>query len=213
MPAFAAPRLRQLPPDLQDALRAALDMLPFDPVAGLGVGRSDGTGTPTAVANTFPSTFPGFSGGTTPLCALTPFGVQIGVMPPSTSLRRMLIDFEGSNAAGSLNTAIVVSRPTPQSGLDLMGLQFGFPGTPPPVQLPDGLEIWTTNSPVVFFVGSTTLTPNAPLQFLLTSPLPAGRPQVSAQLFSGTIMNPITAGIFPNCTITTTAALTPALWF
>jgi hypothetical protein len=210
VPSFILPRARQPAPDPQDAVRTVLDMLPTTSPSGCG--RTDGTGTLTATANTFPAVGgTGFTGGTSPFCALRPFGIQNGFVSSASTVSRMLIDFEGSPSGGT-GTAIVVSRPTASSTFDLLGLQFTVPGSVmAPSMLPDGLEIWVTNSPVTFVVGAGTIPPG-PLQFLL-SPLPLVRPAISAQLFCGSLTGPITAGVFPACTTTTFGALSPAIWF
>jgi len=166
-----------------DAVRVAMDMLPP------GVGRTDGTGSPVPIGGPvggYP--LPGFFGGTTPECALTPFGHQIGLTDPQVApaLPRMLIDYEGpAPASGVSGVAIVVSRPPLGSALLAAALQFSFPGAigggfTPIVLLPDGVLFWTSNTSGVFVVSPSGM---EPLRFPL-GPLPVGSFTITAQLIS-----------------------------
>ncbi|MCA8974070.1 MAG: hypothetical protein KDC98_05075 [Planctomycetes bacterium] len=202
--AYQAPRF--------EAVHSTLDLLPVN-ATGFGVGRTDGTGQ-TAPAPFGPLPIPGFTGGTSPFCALAAFGDRIDRDPPS--LPRMNIDFRGDPSAGATNTAILVSRPTPGANLNFAALQFGFPNTTAPyLSLPDGLEVWTTApSTVTFFVGMSL---DYPIVFNLTSPLPGGSVTLTAQLvcFQPTATIP---GGNPNSAtpcvpiVTTTGSASPALW-
>ncbi|MCA8974371.1 MAG: hypothetical protein KDC98_06595 [Planctomycetes bacterium] len=190
-----------------DAVRTAVDLLP------VGTGRTDGTG-PTA-ATTGPFPLPGFTGGTTPFCALTTYGNRIG--RPAPVLPRMQIDFLGVPAGSSTNTAIVVSRPTPGGWGNLLGLQYGFPNGPtsPPYLGYDGLEGWITDPTSVVY--SVAVVADTPLVFSLTSPLPPGPVIFSVQLaclMPGSTIPGGNASVSPQCptTIWTTATASPALW-
>jgi hypothetical protein len=82
----------------------------------------------------------GFSGGTTPLCGLRPFGRRVGeALPP---LQRMLIDYEGSPPLpGNYDAALLLSRP-PSVGY-LSGGVLSLTLTAPGAQiLPTGVELW-----------------------------------------------------------------------
>ncbi|MBK8099574.1 MAG: hypothetical protein IPK26_20890 [Planctomycetes bacterium] len=152
-----------------EAVSARVDLLPA------GVCRTDGTGT-CAFAPSAP-----FSGGTSPVCELLPFGAFVGG-PPSGLLPRMLIDWEGSLGVGSLDAAILIDRP-PASSLILGAvLQFGFPLAVPIVPTGTGMEIWTTGLPNVAF---TFLPPSfnsmSSFRFELDT-LPAGQWQFTAQV-------------------------------
>ena len=118
-----------------DAAHVQLDMLP------VGACRTDGTG---ACSPTF-NPAAGFSGGTTPICGLSAFGVPIG--GTGALVPRMMVDFEGTLALGSTNAAITLDRPAPYDALgSIMAtvFQVGFPSTTP--TLLSGAEVWTTGS-------------------------------------------------------------------
>ena len=116
------------------------------------MGRTDGTGIlPPAGVGPYPPAAP-LTGGTSPECALEPFGDRIGA--PSQFLRRMLIELE--LLPGGAADVLVMRTPS-SAGTLATALQLGFPGywpgggaTPytPYVQLPDGLMVWTVQSPV-----------------------------------------------------------------
>ncbi|HEB52722.1 MAG TPA: hypothetical protein ENI87_05660 [bacterium] len=194
-----------------DAVRIAVDMVP------VGVGRTDGTGTPPpAGAPAYP--LPGVFGGTTPECALTPFGHQIGLVDAQAApaLARMLIDWEGPAPAPNVNGAIVVSRPPNSSNTLGAALQFDFPGNNPAAPgplplLPDGVLFWTTDPSNVVF----TLPPTSgfALRFPLSA-LPAAGTTVTAQLIV-LLNNTVTGGaIGPVCPANGTSAFaaSPAIW-
>ncbi|MBL8728970.1 MAG: hypothetical protein JNM25_11105 [Planctomycetes bacterium] len=91
-----------------DAVRTVYDMLP--PMrAGqtFAVGRTDLTGDQATFV--LPA---GFTGGTTPACALSPFGRRIG--DPAPVLSRILLDYEGDapQANTVTNGALLISRPS-----------------------------------------------------------------------------------------------------
>jgi hypothetical protein len=118
---------------MTDGVRAVVDMLP------VGVCRTDGTGS----CGVLPQS--PFTGGTTPSCALSPFGNLIGSSPPA--LWRMMIDFEGTLAPG-FPAALLLDRPP--ANVTVLGtfVQFSLPATQP--QIVDQVEIWTTSSPFLF---------------------------------------------------------------
>ena len=133
-----------------DALRAKFDLLP------LGVGRTDGGGDP------LPITMPaGMTGGTSPACALSQFGIVIQslvsnqdqlVVPEVT---RMLADYQGQAPTGAnvlAGSAILVSRPAAAGAGDFLGIvgQLAIPGSSAPfVLMPEGVEIWASHSSAV----------------------------------------------------------------
>lgn len=200
-----------------EAARFVLDALPG------GCGRTDGTGALTGVAGVVYPVAP-FSGGTTPDCALQPFGQQIGVAPPAVpALRRMLIDYIGpdwsllpAGSAGGDFLEFVVDRP-PLSSLILASLwQLDFPGTiggsglPAPLALPSGTVLWTTST--VAFGGHV--------------PVGARSLSVAWQLPNGTFAaTPLTVqlvclighpvvgqGVGGGCSGTAEIVASPALW-
>ncbi len=139
-------------PDLlPDAVRTVIDMLPAQS------GRTDGGGDP------LPGGLPtGYTGGTTPACALAPYGIRIGGVSPGLhfpDVQRMLIDYEGlaPGLGGSIVAAsLIVSRPPYQPGnlapsFVLPAVQFGLPNNPsPPLIAPGNVEVWMTNGPLIF---------------------------------------------------------------
>ncbi|HEX5053268.1 MAG TPA: hypothetical protein VFZ65_15945, partial [Planctomycetota bacterium] len=200
-----------------DAVRTAFDLLPP------GVGRTDGTGRIVAggPAGGYPTG--GYFGGTTPECALTPFGHQIGLtdpqVPPATP--RMLLDFEGQLPLPGMtsNVAIVVSRHSAvsASALSIVALQLGFPGLAPgganafePVALPEGVLMWVPNAPVLF-----SAAPNPAweaIRFPLTLPVAPATFTVQVVCF---LLTPIHGGgVGPACPIGGSSNLTgsPGLW-
>ena len=78
-----------------DAVRTVVDMLPPN------VGRTDRTGEMVHGGASIPAPLPGSGilGGTSPVCALLPFGIQVpgpgASLPGVQTLRRMLIDWDG----------------------------------------------------------------------------------------------------------------------
>jgi hypothetical protein len=140
-----------------DAVRTELDMLPQCASTSLpGVGRTDGTGWQgPGAAPSFPVfPIPGYTGGTTPDCAIRPFGLRVGELPPSVG--RMLIDYEGdAPGPGVDNAAIVVSRPPAVAGsMSASVLWIGFPSTTGPYLYVDGTEIWADPSSWVLLLES-----------------------------------------------------------
>jgi hypothetical protein len=203
-----------------DAVRTAMDMVPP------GIGRTDGTGMPVPAGGP-PGGYPllGVFGGTTPECALTPFGHQIGTTDPqmAPATPRMMIDWEGLAPANGVSGFVVVTRPANSAGFLAAMLQFNFPGTNPlmpvgggplPV-LPDGVLLWTTDPSAVVF--SATTPGFDSLRFPL-SPLPPSAPAgsftVTAQLIC-LLATPITGGaIGPVCPGggQSNFAASPAMW-
>lgn len=184
-----------------DAVRTEFDLVPQ---GVFGVGRTDGTGFQAGVPGLFPPPVAsGFTGGTTPFCALAPFGIQIG--QPLPGLSRMLIDFEGALAPGSTNAAIVISRPTAQVGAIAAGvLQFGFPPAAPFAYI-TGTEFWLGGGVFTTFPAIGT---NQAFRMQLL-PLPAGGGLVSAQLVC--LLAAPVVGPAPGCASGWSAS--PALWF
>ena len=191
-----------------DAVRTELDLVPQTNVPGLG--RTDGTGFQAGlpVGVVFPPPLAtGFTGGTTPFCALSEFGIQIGM--PAPSLQRMLIDFEGAALAGATtNDAILVSRPPSQAGSIVLGvLQFGTPPAVPWVVL-TGAEIWIGNPLAVNTIIPSLLNAGRAYRLHL-APFPGGVGQtISAQLVC-LLAAPV--GVVAGCN--SVWAATPCLWF
>ena len=191
-----------------DAVRVVFDMLP------LGVGRSDGTGD--AGSFVLPATF---SGGTTPLCALAPFGKLIG--QPAPAVPRMLIDYRGPQpAAGVTGASIFVSRPTAPivagqwaSSVVLAGFQFGFPGVAvPPLMLLEGVEMYTTDNPYIYVAGFG-YSNQAHIELLAPLPTPPslGLP-MTVQMFFW-VPSTVPGGVGPApCPGVSEFTATPALW-
>ncbi|MBL8730304.1 MAG: hypothetical protein JNM25_17940 [Planctomycetes bacterium] len=184
----------------QDAVRTELDMLP------LGVGRTDGTGT-LASGAAAPPPPAGYSGGTTPVCMLTPspFGLRIG--RPLPYLQRMLIEFEGANGAGG-TPAIWVTRP-PDYGEYIVGaVQVGLPATTP--VLLDQAEIWTLNSPAFLAEVWAGNNPSRMWQVPFSYTLPTGPLQISVQV-ACLMLTPV---MFAPCgTSQLTTFASPALFY
>jgi hypothetical protein len=198
---------------VQDAVRTELDMVlgPSVSVGGaplMGMGRTDGTGFQASPA--FPPRDPStlqvtHTGGTTPACALAPFGRRIG--EPLPPLQRMLIDYEGNPPlAGSCDAAILVTRPSSTIGTAIV--QLGLPPATPWLTL-GGTDFWlagpsSQNAQLLFFGSPTTLRIPLPT-FPITGSLPV---QLSVQvicLLAGTTT------FAPGCTSDFTAS--PALFF
>lgn len=190
-----------------DALRLACDML--QP----GIGRSDGTGVQGAFV--LPS---GLTGGTSPACALPPFGRRLPAHPAPV-VRRVLIDYLGQPpAAGVTGSSILVSRPTLDSGnasIVLAGFQYGFPGVGlssiPPVLLGNGVEMYTTDNPYIYVAGigypyQSYVEPLAPLP----SPPTLGMPMTVQMFFY--VPSLVPGGVGTPCPGATDLTATPALW-
>ena len=112
-----------------NGIMARIDMLP------IGACRSDGTGfCPTLTWG------PDAPGGTTPACALSRFGNQVGVLP-GPALERMLLDLDGELVAGQ-TLKLIVDRPPPTTAVIGSVWHLGFPVSAP-VFLPDhDIELW-----------------------------------------------------------------------
>jgi len=158
-------------PNESNGIRTMLDMLPYR------VGRSDGTGEQIHNGVWIPAPLAGWTGGTTPTCALLPFGRRVGeVLPAGTvPLDRMLVDWDGSAPQASSSYAIVIDAPPP--GWQLLGtvIQWGVPTLPPPPSPGQsaltfgGIENWVTNGVShSFVVGTNRVT------FALPPALPGG---------------------------------------
>ncbi len=190
-----------------DAVRTVVDMLPF-PVAA-GIGRTDGSGDPNGFAIAA-----GFSGGTTPECALSPFGWRIGEGRPE--LKRMLVDYVGPPpAVGVTNAALVVSRPTAPilpggapSSIMAAFFEIIIPGNTPFLFLPDGVELWVSPANVL---SPLFVSPNQAFRVDLL--FPAGSSGPLAVQFICLIAVPITGGAPGACTAATaTLTASPAIW-
>lgn len=136
-----------------DGVLAVIDMLPG------GVCRSDRTGS-CVTAVYWPASG---DGGTTPTCALLPFGLSPTggpYLPAFPFLHRMMIDLEGVPASGS-PVAVLVDRP-PAGALALGVLQLGFPSWSPSTSVLPGIEVWANASTPVLLpqvVGSSLREP------------------------------------------------------
>jgi hypothetical protein len=213
---FPVPGGRPKTGTTHDAVRVALDMLP------VGVGRTDGTASLPLPAGGLVYPLPGVFGGTTPECALTPFGHQIGLTDPqlAPAAPRMLIDWEGLAPAANVIGAVLVSRPPVGSGFNAAALQFGFPGDNNPLPpgplplLPDGVLLWTTNSSAIL-ISQPLSGPNAlriPLSQLPTPPI-GGTITVSVQLIC--LVLPVAGGgLGPICPVggQSNYVASPAMW-
>ncbi|MFY9341302.1 MAG: hypothetical protein WAT39_02350 [Planctomycetota bacterium] len=170
-----------------DAVRTELDMLPM---ALVGVGRTDGTGFQVG-AGPYPGTA---SGGTTPACALSAFGVRIGSTAPV--LQRMLIDYQGPAPAPGVNTAaVVVSRPTVQpNSVTLSALQIGLPPATP-WAIPSGTEFWLGDPNASNLLMLDAGQANQPLRFRMPAfpSTPPGATSLSVQAAS-LLVTPIGSG-------------------
>lgn len=192
-----------------DAMRTVVDMLPF--ATSAGIGRTDGTGDP----NGF-SIASGFSGGTTPECALSPFGWRIGEFRPE--LKRMLVDYVGpAPGVGVTGASLVVSRPTAPilpSGApsSIMGAFFEItiPGNTPYFHMPDGIEVWVSPQNVL---SPLFVDPNQAYRVDLLFPTGSSGP-LAVQFFCLIDpASPISGGIPGSCTPSTaTVTATPAIW-
>lgn len=112
-----------------NGILARIDMLP------IGACRSDGTGfCPTLTWG------PDAPGGTTPACALSRFGNQVGVLP-GPALERMLLDLDGELVVGQ-TLKLIVDRPPPTTAVIGSVWHLGFPVSAP-VFLPDhDIDLW-----------------------------------------------------------------------
>jgi hypothetical protein len=182
-----------------DAVRTSLDMVPAH------FGRTDGTGWPVPPGvPQYP--LPGYYGGSTPECALDPFGNRVGVAPPPYRLRRMLIDFDGPELPppAQNSSAILISRPPITASYNSMFLQWGFPAqlpAPPggyaPIVMPEGVILWMTNNPVTMLtVPGANQTLRFPLAQLPTSSITftAQLVGMSTVLLSGGAVGPVCPG-------------------
>jgi hypothetical protein len=198
-----------------DAVRIALDMLPPN------VGRTDGTASLPLPPGTPAYPLAGFFGGTTPQCALTAFGHQIGLTDPQVApaVPRMFIDWDGLAPAAGVNGFVVASRPPLSSAINLSAVQFGFPGTsggvvvgPFPL-LPDGVLLWTTDPSALVF--TQPIVGGQVLQFPVpTLPVPPpGGITFTVQIVC--LIVPVAGGAFgPVCPVGGQSSLvaSPAMW-
>jgi hypothetical protein len=167
-----------------------------------GVGRTDGTGFQPSPA--FPPRNSSgqviFTGGTTPTCALKPFGRRVG--EPAPPLQRMLIEYEGNHVTGSNSDAsILVTRPSSTIGTAIV--QLNLPPTTPFVTV-SGTDFWlgdpSAQNALFAYIGN-------PVTFRMPLPPINGTGIFSVQLIC--LVSGTTFG--PNCTADFTAS--PALFF
>ncbi|HEB54577.1 MAG TPA: hypothetical protein ENI87_15100 [bacterium] len=200
----------------EDAVRILLDLVPE------GVARTDGTGVPAPFTPTYP--VPGVPGGTTPDCALSAFGRQIG--RPAPELARMHIDWIGpAPGPGSTQAEVIVVRPPDTAVVQggIWGLQLDWPGFtgdlgPSPVVLPEGYVVWT-NSNAYFFAAGVLNFQSLRFDLLPGGPLPASPLTTAVQLMC--LVNPaVTGGVAPNCSNAggnnvplSSWVASPCLWF
>lgn len=203
-------------PDLGiDAVRTELDLVPASPPTLPGVGRTDGTGFQGNGA-AFPLV--GYTGGTTPACGLAQFGRRIG--EPLPSMTRMLIDYEGSPPASSVDDlAILVTRPTTYLGSWAVGvLWINLPLTTGAPVI-NGVEFW--GDPVTWVLVMDAW-PGSRAYRLRLHPNLATSQTVSAQLYclldltpgAGPVLGATLVDLTPGvagCESEFTAS--PALWF
>ncbi|MFN7591563.1 MAG: hypothetical protein ACK5UQ_24065 [Planctomycetota bacterium] len=186
----------------RDAVRTELDMVLQPTASASGVGRTDGTGFQPTPA--FPPRNSSgqviFTGGTTPTCALKPFGRRVG--EPAPPLQRMLIEYEGNHVTGSASDAsILVTRPSSTIGTAIV--QLNLPPTTPFVTI-SGTDFWlgdpSVQNALFAYIGN-------PVTFRM--PLP---PINGTGIFSVQLICLVTGTTFgPNCTADFTAS--PALFF
>jgi hypothetical protein len=157
-------------PLVPDAVRSTMDLLP------VGVGRTDGSG------DLLPSVPPQFQGGTTPVCGLAPFGIQIGGPGPGVlrddlrypPLLRIMLDYQGPAPDGIsplAGASVVMVRPpsvpvpNPSGGstwkpsILAAALRLGLPQST--MVAPEMLEIWTLPDPLAL---ASTFDPNQPIR-------------------------------------------------
>jgi hypothetical protein len=184
-----------------DAVRTVVDLLPAE------VRRTDGTGDQFSGTAQYP--LPGFFGGTTPECVLSPFGRRIG--DPDPALPRMLIDCEERQPPlpGGIVELLVI-RPPDGAGVVASAWQFDVLGTTlfPFTMVPEGVLLWTTNNPVTSWQAGA---PGRTLRFPVGA-LPASPGIITAQLFC-VLTTPVSGGVGPVCTGQSFFAASPALWF
>jgi hypothetical protein len=159
----------------RDGVQALMDPVP------LRVGLTDGTGTQLHGSSTIPSVPAGRTGSTTPTCALSPVGLQIG--EPDPALRRVWLGWEGGCPfGGSPSPAhfLIVSR-LPDTATGITFVQFGVPVAPSaaPTPLPQGIELWVSTNVVQNVVPAS---PGYPLR------LPLVLPPVTGVTFSAQIV-------------------------
>jgi|JI10StandDraft_1071094.scaffolds.fasta_scaffold05723_8 hypothetical protein len=174
-----------------DGVRTVCDMLP------LTVGRSDGTGEQNHATGTIPPVPSGYTGSTTPTCALLPFGSQLGMA--SAPLQRMLIDWEGPDPGPTpgygtnppppavhflfidripatsfwLGTVVQFSVPTSPAGLSIGGIEnWVSAGQLLPVLMPPGSGSRSFRYPLLL-PPATGVTFSAQVLMTLTSNLSA----------------------------------------
>lgn len=191
-----------------DAIRAKFDLLP------LGVGRTDGGGDPLPIAMPV-----GMTGGTSPACALSQFGIMIEsvVTDPAQlvvpEVTRMLTDYEGPAPTGAgvlTGSAILVSRPSATGTGDFLGIvgQIAIPGsTPPFVLMPEGVEIWTSHSSAVIAF-STVLSSSDSYRKVIAPGIPAGI-DFAFQLFVARLPNFTPPS---GCAANGTMVASPSIW-
>jgi len=188
----------------EDGIRTYLDMVPGDRLASIGTGRTDGTGWPGPI----PMPMTSFDGGTTPVCALVPYGQQIGMTTPP-ALFRMNIDIEGVVRAGN-SISILVDRPPATGVFGLSALQVDYPGVMAnPVVLVGGQEIYTTYNPIWY---PANWAAGQSLRFSMGTLPGSGWAFTVQMVFQIDANYPIPAGQAGSCSGTTLLAASPAIW-
>lgn len=161
-----------------DAVRSVATMLPMH------VGRTDRSGEQVHAWGTIPPPPAGFTGSTTPTCALLPFGRQIGsAVPP---LRRMLVDWEGDLPYANPVPVhfLRVDRPPDTWQFAATLVQFGVPTAP--TTLVSGIENWVPSGIVTNVLIPSSGLVRVPL--LLPAPPPGGI-TFSAQVLTASLVS------------------------
>lgn len=205
-----------------DAVRVVCDMLPPPRVAptvqAFGVGRSDLSG------SQGPFVLPaGMTGGTTPACALSPFGRRI--LDPVPVLSRMLLDYEGDAPAANVvtNGSLIISRPT---SVVFTAWQWDIPGagvvpTPPFLILAppfaNGIETFVPNNvlfggPLLFAgVGLPGQPIRVPVDFMIGA-LPAPADAMTVQVLCWFPSVPMPGGLTCGPGDTTELTASVGMW-
>ena len=214
------------PAPAADAVRSVFDMLPPAlPGQPNGVGRSDLTGDQGVFV--LPA---GMTGGTSPACALSPFGRRF--FEPAPTLSRILLDYEGDAPQAFLLTSppqvpipvsgsLIVSRP---SNLVFTAWQFFLPGAggttapgiPPNPPFIDGVEVFVPEAFVqgtIFFatVGLPGHSVSVDVQFGFTA-LPVPAPAMTVQVYCWFPGVNVVSGSAACAGITTEMTASAAMW-
>ncbi|MBX3464330.1 MAG: hypothetical protein KF830_14255 [Planctomycetes bacterium] len=185
-----------------DAVRTVFDMIPP------GVGRTDGTGDQGLFVLPL-----GFTGGTTPACALAEFGKRIG--EPAPEVPRILLEYEGPQPqAGAAGATLLVIRPTAPivpgalaSSAIAAGFQFDFPGVNAPPAFLGDVEIFVTDNPSVFTIGF-----GYPNQSIIQPLMPLPTPPTVGQPMTVQVLCVVPVGVTGGCANTSVFTGSPAMW-